>query len=268
MARRSSSGPWTASIACASLGPDAARGLEQLEQRTLVVVGEPEQGQRVLAHHHGGRERGRLADPQPGEAARRAHHLDPDTSDLDDGRVDEDGGDLAGHERDHQAPFPAARASGRHRSVPAAAPRQMWHIASASASAASAGFGRSSSRSSRVTIAVTCALSARPLPVTAALTSLGVCSATGRSAPSRRRRWRARTPGPCPSRCGRCAGRRPARRRRASGWCSSSQASSRLLDGQQSVSRGRRRTACARRRRRPPSTVGTAIPRRRRARTG
>ena len=39
--------------------------------------------------------------------------------------------------------------------------------------------GASSSRSSRVTIAPTCALSARPLPVTAALTSLGVCSATG-----------------------------------------------------------------------------------------
>ena len=31
-----------------------------------------------------------------------------------------------------------------------------------------------------MTIAVTWALSARPLPVTAALTSLGVCSATGR----------------------------------------------------------------------------------------
>ena len=36
------------------------------------------------------------------------------------------------------------------------------------------------SRSSRVTMAPTCALSARPLPVTAALTSLGVCRATGR----------------------------------------------------------------------------------------
>jgi hypothetical protein len=34
-------------------------------------------------------------------------------------------------------------------------------------------------RSSLVTIRVTCALSARPLPVTAALTSLGVCSPTG-----------------------------------------------------------------------------------------
>ena len=39
--------------------------------------------------------------------------------------------------------------------------------------------GTSSSRSRRVTIAPTWALSARPLPVTAALTSLGVCRATG-----------------------------------------------------------------------------------------
>jgi hypothetical protein len=53
-------------------------------------------------------------------------------------------------------------------------------MASASASAASAGRGGSASRSSRTTMAVTCCLSARPLPVTAALTSLGVCRATGR----------------------------------------------------------------------------------------
>src|SRR6201994_109195 len=52
-------------------------------------------------------------------------------------------------------------------------------MASASASAASAGRGGSASRSSLVTIVVTCSLSARPLPVTAALTSLGVCRATG-----------------------------------------------------------------------------------------
>ena len=45
--------------------------------------------------------------------------------------------------------------------------------------------GGSASRSSRITMAVTWALSARPLPVTAALTSLGVCSATGRPRPRR-----------------------------------------------------------------------------------
>ena len=60
-----------------------------------------------------------------------------------------------------------------------APPRQTWQMASASASAASAGLGGASSRSSRVTMAATCALSARPLPETAALTSLGVCSMTG-----------------------------------------------------------------------------------------
>ncbi len=52
-------------------------------------------------------------------------------------------------------------------------------MASARASAASAGRGVSASRSSRVTIAPTCSLPARPLPVTAAFTSLGVCSPTG-----------------------------------------------------------------------------------------
>src|SRR6516225_334680 len=53
-------------------------------------------------------------------------------------------------------------------------------MARASASAVSAGRGGSSIRSNRITMAVTWALSARPLPVTAAFTSLGVCSATGR----------------------------------------------------------------------------------------
>ena len=60
-----------------------------------------------------------------------------------------------------------------------APPRQMWVMASASASAASAGLGGASSRRMRVTMAPTWALSARPLPDTAALTSLGVCSAIG-----------------------------------------------------------------------------------------
>ena len=49
----------------------------------------------------------------------------------------------------------------------------------ARASAASAGLGADSIRRMRVTIAVTWALSARPEPVTAALTEVGVCSATG-----------------------------------------------------------------------------------------
>ena len=48
------------------------------------------------------------------------------------------------------------------------------------------GGGGASSRRMRVTMAVTWALSARPLPVTAAFISLGVCRATGTPAPGRR----------------------------------------------------------------------------------
>ena len=57
--------------------------------------------------------------------------------------------------------------------------RQQWQIASARASAASAGRGASASPSRRVTMAVTCCFPARPSPVTAAFTSLGVWKATG-----------------------------------------------------------------------------------------
>ena len=64
-----------------------------------------------------------------------------------------------------------------------APPRHTEQIASASASVASTGRGGSLSRRSRVTMCATCSLPALPLPLTAALTSLGVCSATG----SRRR---------------------------------------------------------------------------------
>jgi hypothetical protein len=52
-------------------------------------------------------------------------------------------------------------------------------MASANASAASAGRGAADSRSSLVTIAVTCFFSAWPEPVTAAFTSLGVYVLTG-----------------------------------------------------------------------------------------
>ena len=52
-------------------------------------------------------------------------------------------------------------------------------MASASASAASAGFGAASSLRIRADHAPTWSLSARPLPVMEALTSLGVCRLTG-----------------------------------------------------------------------------------------
>ena len=60
-----------------------------------------------------------------------------------------------------------------------AAPRQTWQIARARASVASTGFGADSRRRIRTTMPATWALSARPVPVTAAFTSLGVCHATG-----------------------------------------------------------------------------------------
>ena len=53
-------------------------------------------------------------------------------------------------------------------------------MARARASAASAGLGADSIRRMRCTMAVTWAFSARPEPVTAALTEVGVCSVTGR----------------------------------------------------------------------------------------
>ena len=60
--------------------------------------------------------------------------------------------------------------------------RHRWQMARATASAASAGRGGASSLRMRITICPTCALSARPLPVMDALTSVGVCWATCRPA--------------------------------------------------------------------------------------
>ena len=71
------------------LGTDPARGLQQLEDRLLVVVGEAEQGQRVLAHHHAGRQCGLVARrAQAGQACRACTcSLEPDPADLDDRRA-------------------------------------------------------------------------------------------------------------------------------------------------------------------------------------
>ena len=67
-------------------GADPARGLQQLEDLALVVVGEAVEGERVLADDQGGRQPGLLADPQPGERARRALDGHADAADLDHGR--------------------------------------------------------------------------------------------------------------------------------------------------------------------------------------
>src|SRR3954464_15747701 len=159
------------------LRADATGGLDELEDLLLVVVDEAEQGQGVLAHHHRGRQRCDLTDPELGQRVRRAHQLEPDTADLEDRAGEGEGGDLAADEGDHRTLRPAAARAASMRAC--APPRQMWGMARARASAASAGLGGASSRRMRVTIAPTCALSARPLPDTAALTSLGVCSASG-----------------------------------------------------------------------------------------
>ena len=73
---------------------DAGDGLHQLEDRALVVVGEAEQGQRVLADDQAGGQR-RPARPRAGVARVPGVHwtLEPDPADLDDRRVRADGGD-------------------------------------------------------------------------------------------------------------------------------------------------------------------------------
>src|SRR5690606_19640798 len=74
--------------------------------------------------------------------------------------------------------WPAAAAL--RATYPDATPRHKWQIAIANASAASAGFGGSLNRRIRVTIFVICALSAFPLPHTAAFASDGVYVTAGR----------------------------------------------------------------------------------------
>src|SRR5204863_9319565 len=150
-----------------------------LEHLLLVVVGEAEQGQGVLAHDHARRQRHLVAGAERGECVGGALQLQADPADLEDGRGQGHPRDPTLHERDHRSPPRDVWAATAASSRLAAPPRQMWQTARASESAASAGRGTSSSRSTRATMAPTCALSALPLPVTAAFTSLGVCSATG-----------------------------------------------------------------------------------------
>src|SRR5690606_37517596 len=161
------------------LGPDAAGGLEQFEDGPLVVGGEPVQRERLLAHHERGGQARLLPRLEGGEGAGGAVDEDAYAADLDDGRVGGDRGHPAGQGGDHgRAPFRARATASASRCW--APPRQTWQMARASASAASAGLGISLSRSSRVTMAPICFLSAVPLPVMAALTSDGVWRATGR----------------------------------------------------------------------------------------
>src|SRR5439155_20217455 len=141
-------------------------GLQDLEQLALVVGLEAVEGQRVLAHDQRGGEERLVAGAQPGPRARSGLHREPDAADAQHDAARAVTGDPTGERRDHER---SARAGAR----------QAWQIASARASAASAGLGSSANRRIRVTIRPTWALSARPEPVTAAFTSLGVCSTTG-----------------------------------------------------------------------------------------
>jgi hypothetical protein len=62
---------------------DAVGGLQQLEQLTLVVVGEAVEGQGVLAHDQAGGQPGLLPHLQPGDGARGALHRQAHAPDLD-----------------------------------------------------------------------------------------------------------------------------------------------------------------------------------------
>src|SRR6478736_5913287 len=74
------------------LGADAGRGLDDLEDLLLVLVEEAEDRQAVLAHDHAGGQRRGPADAERGEGAGRAHQLEADAADLEDGTGQGDGG--------------------------------------------------------------------------------------------------------------------------------------------------------------------------------
>ena len=84
------------------LGPDAAGGLHQQEHVALVGVGEPVEGQGVLADDQRGGELGLLPQPQPGDGAGRAVHEVAEAGHVDDGGVEREGGHLAADVGDHR----------------------------------------------------------------------------------------------------------------------------------------------------------------------
>src|SRR5690606_27125127 len=171
----------------------------------------------VLAHHQRGPQQGFLPAPQPAQRSRGGVHRHPHPADFDHGVVQAERQHPAPNRSDHRAFPPRAavltctgraaawacriralwlRASSAALASAAASllsigERHRWHTASASASAASAGFGSADNRRILVIMAVTCRLSARPAPLMAAFTSLGVWKATGSP---RRAAARATTP--------------------------------------------------------------------------
>ena len=65
--------------------------MDKLEEILRLVGAEAEQGQRVLAHHQVGGQRGLFAAAQPGQGGRRGADREADPTDLDDGVVEVNG---------------------------------------------------------------------------------------------------------------------------------------------------------------------------------
>ena len=102
IARRRSSGLSTASIAWASLGPTpdavwtSSKTCFSSSSRKPKSVSESSRTTMLVGSVAG------LADAQRGEGAGRAHQLEADAADLEDGAGQGDGGDLAADEGDHR----------------------------------------------------------------------------------------------------------------------------------------------------------------------
>src|SRR4051794_1858438 len=94
-------------------GSDAGDRLEDLEDGALVVRGEAEEGERVLADDEGGRESGDLAGAERGKGVGGALDSEADTAYLDDCGLGGDRGDTAADARDHSAAFICASCSRR-----------------------------------------------------------------------------------------------------------------------------------------------------------
>ena len=221
-ARRSASGACTASIAWASRGPTPVDRLQQLEHGPLVVVGEAEQRQRVLAHDQG---RWR-AGPARRAAARRGcpgctwtRQADP--ADLDDGRVRRRGR-RPGRGRTRSSAPPAAstaRACARCAAPGRRGCRALRRPAGRSRRRARGGRWRARARRRRRPGSGACGQPQQPGHHRADLGLVGAAVAgdggldlargvqgDGEPARAAAQRWRPRWPGRCPSRCARCAG--------------------------------------------------------------
>ena len=265
-ARRSSSGPWHGEHRLGEPRADPAGGLQQLEHDPLVLVGEAEQGQRVLADDQRGRQRGparRAAARRGCRACTAATSPTPPTS-----TTALSGASAATRPaRRRSSGRPPRRRGGRGVDAGLGARRARRGRSPAQRVGGVGRPGRRPSRRIRVTMAPTWALSARPLPVTAALTSLGVCSATG--SPARAAATIATALAwAVPITVRTLCWAKTRSTATTSGRCSSSQAVDGPLDRQQPRPRVVARPASGRRRRRPGSAGGRALRRPRRDRSG